>query len=212
MKAPPKNPERAIARILGSRQAYDAQEIINEAMADSNTDIVPDEDEALAILEKRALEIIEEQDDEDVNNILLRLGMAQLDQLTLNAELANVQRKAVRGALKQIAREIKDGTFYAPPQQPTELRVEQRDQDQVMSAVRELEDEMPGALHSIARRLRPKLRFMNPEFFSRAVLALGRKGKLVLHHHDYPASLTDEEREAMVTDGKTYYIGVALPQ
>lgn len=47
--------------------------------------------------------------------------------------------------------------------------------------------------------------------FDAAVLQLSRQGKLALHWHDFPASLTAEERDELVTDGAgNYYIGVAL--
>lgn len=49
--------------------------------------------------------------------------------------------------------------------------------------------------------------------FDQAVLDLARQGRLSLHRHDYPASLTSTERDELVTDGNgTYFVGVALRQ
>lgn len=142
MRPPPKNPERALAKILGGYiEAQDAAEIIGEAMADAKTDVVPGEDEALEILEKRAIGIIDEGDNEDVVKILTRLGIAQIDRLALSAELAKAHRSTARAGLRQIAKEIKDGSFFAPPSPPTELRVDLNDQAQVMRAVEKLEED-----------------------------------------------------------------------
>lgn len=47
--------------------------------------------------------------------------------------------------------------------------------------------------------------------FDRAVLELARQGKLSLHRHDYPSSLSPSERDELVADGNgAYYVGVAL--
>ncbi len=49
--------------------------------------------------------------------------------------------------------------------------------------------------------------------FDEAVLQLSRQGRVSLHRHDYPASLSPEERDELVTDGLgNYYVGVALRQ
>lgn len=49
--------------------------------------------------------------------------------------------------------------------------------------------------------------------FDQAVLDLARQGRLSLHRHDYPASLTPAERDELVSDGRgTYYVGMALRQ
>jgi len=45
--------------------------------------------------------------------------------------------------------------------------------------------------------------------FDRAVLSLASQGKVALHHHDFPTSLSQAEREALVQDERgTYYVGV----
>ncbi len=47
--------------------------------------------------------------------------------------------------------------------------------------------------------------------FDETAIALARDGTVVLHHHDYPASLVAEDRNKLVRDpGGTYYVGIAL--
>ncbi|MDX1967030.1 MAG: hypothetical protein SFV23_07665 [Planctomycetaceae bacterium] len=49
--------------------------------------------------------------------------------------------------------------------------------------------------------------------FDEAALSLSREGRLSLHQHDYPASLSPDERDELVTDGLgNYYVGMALRQ
>jgi hypothetical protein len=45
--------------------------------------------------------------------------------------------------------------------------------------------------------------------FDKTVLALALKGKVALHHHDFPSSLSPNEREELVRDEQgTYYVGI----
>jgi hypothetical protein len=47
--------------------------------------------------------------------------------------------------------------------------------------------------------------------FDQAVLRLAATGRVALHHHDYPSSLNQEEREALVLDERgNHYVGIAL--
>ena len=47
--------------------------------------------------------------------------------------------------------------------------------------------------------------------FDRAVMELARQGRLSLHRHDYVSSLSEQEREKLVSDGNgTYYVGMVL--
>lgn len=54
---------------------------------------------------------------------------------------------------------------------------------------------------------------LSKEKFDAAVLDLYAKDKVILHHHDYVASLTPKERAALVTDkyGNNWH-GIALPR
>ena len=45
--------------------------------------------------------------------------------------------------------------------------------------------------------------------FDRVVLALALQGKVALHHHDFPSSLSPDERDELVRDEQgTYYVGI----
>jgi len=45
--------------------------------------------------------------------------------------------------------------------------------------------------------------------FDRAVLSLALQGKVALHHHDFPSSLSQDERDELVRDQEgTYYVGI----
>lgn len=97
-----------------------------------------------------------------------------------------------------------------------ELRAEQartrraHAERELLEALRLLTAEQPpGALLAL-RELRARSS-LDKWSFDRAVLALSESGKVLLHHHDYPSSLPDIEREALVSDDHgTYYVGVAL--
>ncbi len=61
-----------------------------------------------------------------------------------------------------------------------------------------------------ARDLRRAAR-LEKQAFDQAVLDLARQGRLSLHRHDYPASLSPAEREDLVADGAgAFYVGLAL--
>jgi DNA-binding HxlR family transcriptional regulator len=68
-----------------------------------------------------------------------------------------------------------------------------------------------GALISL-RDLRRSMDFqgLDKPAFDRAVLRLADQGRVALHRHDYPWSLSDEEKAEMVPDGRGgYYVGIA---
>jgi hypothetical protein len=68
-----------------------------------------------------------------------------------------------------------------------------------------------GAL-VVSRDLRRAAR-LEKQAFDRVVLELAREGRLSLHRHDFAASLSQAERDELVTDGTgTYYVGMALRQ
>lgn len=64
-----------------------------------------------------------------------------------------------------------------------------------------------------------ELRGTEPRFahehaaFDRALLGLAKDGRVWLFRHDFPASLTESERKAMVTDGRgNYYNGISFKE
>lgn len=69
-----------------------------------------------------------------------------------------------------------------------------------------------GALVSL-RELRQSLMVeISSKFvFDQTVLELARGGRVALHHHDHPSSLSQEERDALVLDEHgNYYVGIAI--
>jgi len=83
------------------------------------------------------------------------------------------------------------------------------DETHVLAALGELASrEPPGALLSV-RSLRAMRPLPKPRFDG-AVLRLSRAGKVVLHHHDFPASLKEAERAELVQDERgMHYVGIA---
>lgn len=68
----------------------------------------------------------------------------------------------------------------------------------------------PGALLSV-REVRARAGLPKDEFDTIA-LGLQRTRELVLHHHDFPQSLTVREREQFIrAPNGVYYVGLALP-
>jgi hypothetical protein len=52
---------------------------------------------------------------------------------------------------------------------------------------------------------------LTKEDFDRAALALAKAGRVSLHEHDFPGSLSSERRDELITDGAgRYYVGLAL--
>ncbi len=65
----------------------------------------------------------------------------------------------------------------------------------------------------LVRDLRPALNFKitDKKIFDQAVLRLSREMKVCLYEHDYPSSLSEDERGKLVTDGDgSYYNAVSL--
>jgi hypothetical protein len=85
--------------------------------------------------------------------------------------------------------------------------------DRILDAIAELCAATRSPLVSAARLRRSlELHFADKAAFDRAVLNLSRQGKIALHHHDYPYSLSADEREALVTDGQKFFSEIALRQ
>ena len=66
-----------------------------------------------------------------------------------------------------------------------------------------------GALVPI-RALRLSNAYVDKSIFDEAIIKMATDGWVNLHRHDWPASLTDDEKRGMVPDGRGgYFIGVA---
>lgn len=122
---------------------------------------------------------------------------------------ANVPPEAVRRALVQMI-EAAGISFGSSASAPRDISPSQTESVDLIALIRRIE---PGADRGAlvgARDLRRAARLEKSQF-DRAVLELSRQNRLSLHRHDYAASLTQAERDELVSDGAgTYYVGVAL--
>lgn len=66
-----------------------------------------------------------------------------------------------------------------------------------------------GTLISV-RDLRVAMPELSKTQFDKACLLEAKYENVSLHYHDYPASLTQTERDQMIFDGERYYVGIAL--
>ena len=80
-----------------------------------------------------------------------------------------------------------------------------------MEAITELRDASGSPLVPVADlRHSLDLHFTDKATFDHAILALSRQGKVSLHRHDYPHSLSADDRETLVTDGQNFFSGIAI--
>lgn len=82
---------------------------------------------------------------------------------------------------------------------------------QFLDAVRAVtSEEKPGSLLSV-RKVRERAG-LPKAMFDLIALDLQRRGKLVLHHHDFPQSLSKSDLAQLIeAPNSVYYIGLALP-
>ena len=80
-----------------------------------------------------------------------------------------------------------------------------------------------AAVDAVARREKPDsllsvrevraVAGLTKSAFDRAALALAKERRVVLHYHDFPASLSEYERAQLIRQespkGATYYVGIA---
>jgi hypothetical protein len=78
-----------------------------------------------------------------------------------------------------------------------------------LSALRALAAKHPAGTLLPLRELRHSTT-LDKVTFDQTAIALSREGKVILHHHDYASSLAPDERAALVRDGGTFYVGIAL--
>jgi hypothetical protein len=136
----------------------------------------------------------------------------QLAKVVDKLRAAGVSREDLRRALVELieAAGVPFGPTGGPPG-PSTLPPRTGSID-LISLMKRLE---PGAERGAlvgTRDLRRAAR-LDKAHFDSAVLELSRQGRVSLHRHDYPASLSLEERDELVTDGAgTYYVGLALRQ
>lgn len=93
---------------------------------------------------------------------------------------------------------------------PTAAQPVSKDLARVLEALKNLTNERTlGSLLSV-RELRSRVPLPKARFDA-AALALAASGAIILHHHDYAASLPEVERDELVRDARgNHYVGVAL--
>jgi len=137
------------------------------------------------------------------------LGKAMQEITALQRLLApfQISLEAIYGALGrelglaretgEPSKELPKGEIALPDAEPLLLRAITRlqpfGQRRALVSIRELRRSM-GLAKSV---------------FDRVVLSLALQGKVALHHHDFPSSLSPEERDELVRDEQgTYYVGI----
>lgn len=84
-------------------------------------------------------------------------------------------------------------------------------EEQILSALRELVDQRGrGSLIPVAR-VRARVKQLTKGEFDRAANNLSNADRIIMHHHDSPMALPENERAELVVDPYgTYYVGMAL--
>lgn len=204
---PDRSPEQRLARaILAGSDAESLGELV---WADSTWRSMPTDGQLVERAVRGLLDRESLRDDERVTRWLLAFAWSSIDRGRLGAavELA-VRERALPGIRRFVQREIGDEGLPNKPKRVAS-KATGLDRKIVLDQLGKLERETPGGLHSF-RRLRP-VTGLPPEAFDRAVLALAKDRSIVIHHHDYPAGLTSEERGWYVRDGSTWYVGAGFP-
>jgi hypothetical protein len=124
---------------------------------------------------------------------------------------------AVAAALEDLAAQIEayqraPVPVSAPPPVPV-LLAARAARDAVLAAVvTAAHREPPGTLLSVrVVRALASSQVPQKDVFDAAALALAREGAIVLHHHDHPWGLSEQERAQLVHDPVMglYYVGIA---
>ena len=123
------------------------------------------------------------------------------------AELAGLLDALARDGVLATVGNAKTSRYTLAQKKPAAAA--QDDDAQVLAAVGKLAALQPeGALLSV-RDLRATMTLPKARFDA-AVLRLAKAEEVVIHFHDYPASLTEVERAALVKDAQgTHYVGIA---
>jgi hypothetical protein len=84
------------------------------------------------------------------------------------------------------------------------------DRDAFLRALDDLTQKSPPGRLLLVRELRAEVP-IDKTRFDETALDLAREGAIVLHHHDFPSSLSAEERSELIEDARgTHYVGIAL--
>lgn len=142
---------------------------------------------------------------------LVKRARARADQLLATAFLRGDQLVALAQARAQNARK-------SLPKKGATKKMNLKSEDgsknvtKFLAAMRTVAREEPaGGLLSV-RAVRAAAALPKEEF-DEIALKLARDGRVVLHYHDFPASLRKTQRDALIKDPKgIYYVGIAFPR
>jgi hypothetical protein len=206
---PDRSPEERLARaiLVGS----DAESLGELVWADSTWRSMPTDEQLVERAVRGLLDRESLRDDERVTKWLLAFAWSRIERDRLRVAVVRaVRERFLSGIRRYVKKELDDEGLAKPTAKRVASRATDLDRQIVLDQLGSLERETPGGLHSF-RRLRP-VTGLEPEAFDRAVLALATDRRIVIHHHDYPAGLTSEERGWYVRDGSTWYVGAGFPR
>jgi hypothetical protein len=218
-----RDPEAALAQVI--REALEGEPLTKTLLARRVKSTAPD---FAGLLRPVLIRLVERglvHEHPEVAKRRSRFGLAPPDPLPylakplqgIRAVLKKLSRHGVtvEGIYEALGRDLGvapvRGSMAPSPRSAPAEGADGRDEERVLAALQELSArEPPGTLLSL-----PALRRTTPDLdkarFDRAVLRLSSRGRVILHHHDFPTSLAPPERAALVEDERgTHYIGVAL--
>ena len=101
------------------------------------------------------------------------------------------------------------GDTQVPPRERPQAEESSREAEAlILKGITRLQPPGQGRALVSIRELRRSVGLAK-SLFDKAVLSLALQGKVALHHHDFPSSLSPEEREELVRDEQgTYYVGI----
>ncbi|MFH0351812.1 MAG: hypothetical protein ACHBMF_07790 [Chromatiales bacterium] len=152
-----------------------------------------------------------------LSGLIQRLVQA-IEEESLKLEACGLARSAIYAAARALLEEsvlygraAPDGVSPHVDSAVTEQDLEH----QVLEQLRRLSADLRhGGLVSTRELRGTQPRFAHEHAaFDRALLGLAKDGRVWLFRHDFPASLTESERKAMVTDGRgNYYNGISFKE
>lgn len=134
----------------------------------------------------------------------------QLSKIVPELLAADFSQDAVRRTLVQLIEAT--GVRFAAERPRADAAPPQDGSVDLIALMRRIEPGADRGALVVSRDLR-RVAKLEKQSFDRKVLDLARAGSLSLHRHDFAASLSQAERDDLVTDGAgTYYVGMAIRQ
>ncbi|MGH8487372.1 MAG: hypothetical protein ACREXS_00465, partial [Gammaproteobacteria bacterium] len=151
-------------------------------------------------------------------SVMVQRLVQAVEEESLKLEACGLTRSAVYAAARAL---LEESVLYGRPAPDgvsphVDSAVAEQDlEHQILEQLRRLSADLRhGGLVSTRelRGTRPRFAYEHAAF-DRALLRLAKDGRVWLFRHDFPASLTESERKAMVTDGRgNYYNGISFKE